>query len=191
MRRGLHVLGVAAVCALGLNTANADGTVALGGTAGVTLGPSSYFPTLLIGASGELYRSVFIGNLSLGISARLQLYAHREDEDFGSWGGQQDLSFGVRVALFSRDSPRRVNPFVLLRFGGAVVERVPFRSSASAELLGGYLWGGTLGVDIRTSRLDRVTRIELAFDKPSFTTRDDSNGPVGELSIAVMAGLTL
>ena len=180
----LRSIGVGACLMLG----EADGAprVAAGVTLGLTLGPSPYFPTFLGGGAGEI-DALTTSHFSAGIAARIQLYSHPEEEDYGSWGGQQDLSVAVRLGLFDeRDDATRVNVFLSVRAGGAIVERVPFRDSASNEIIGGYLLGGSVGVAFRTENNRPRLRALISFDRPSFTTHDDGVGPVGELSISLM-----
>lgn len=164
--------------------ARAEDAVRLGGTAGATVSRSTYDPMYLLGIKGALDHTI-VATLSLGLEARLQLYGHPEDEDFGSWGMQADLSALVRCHAFSDRSSRALNPFIAIRGGGAAVERVPF-SSAHAQLIGGYLVGGTLGADLHVD--NPIRRLEISFDMPSFTTHDDSSDPAGELSVVVAGG---
>jgi hypothetical protein len=183
---------VVAVCvALVAETAHAERTVGVGAVAGVTLGPYEYFPTYLVGAIGSADQAV-ASRLAIGLLARVQYYHHREEEDFGSRGFQEDLSAVVRLHLFKRGlEPPRFNPFIAARFGAAIVERFPFSATADSELIGGYIWGVSVGLDFRSKPDATLQRVELSFDMPSFTTHDDAVRPVGELSIAFAGAFAL
>ena len=80
-----------------------------------------------------------------------------------------------------------VNPFLSVHAGLAAVELVPFRDSASNELIGGYLLGGSAGVDIGGDRERPPTQLQISFDIPSFGTNQGAAAPVGELSLALLA----
>jgi hypothetical protein len=138
------------------------------------------FPSYLIGTNASIETDV-AGPLSVGLDARIQLYWHPEDEDFGSWGFQEDLRGAVRLRLWSRRS-HDVTPFLSGRAGVAAVERVPF-SSEPAELITGFLVGASVGADLDVG--SPITRVEVAFDRPTFTTHDDAAEPAGELSVVV------
>src|SRR3954463_4998622 len=86
--------------------ADAAPRVTAGAIGGVTLGPSEYFPTFLGGLTGDIGVPV-APHVSVGLSARIQVYSHREEEDFGSWGGQQDISVTAWLALFDDGSESR------------------------------------------------------------------------------------
>ncbi len=179
-------VAVAGAIAFAPRGVDAHPTLRVGGEAGVTVGPSEYFPTFLAGLSAE-FDLARISIITFGAVSRLQLYSHREEEDYGSWGGQQDLSLALRLSMFDeRAEQRAVIGFVVLRVGGAVVERVPRRDSDSAELIGGYLVGGSIGIAFRWREGQPRLHLQLSYDRPSFTTDDDKVGPVGELSVAFM-----
>jgi hypothetical protein len=169
-----------------LSATKANAEVRAGANAGVTL--TSAFPTWFAGANASAETSL-VDHLSVLVQARLQIYAHPEEEDFGSWGFQEDLSAGVRMHLFGDEGSHRVNPFVAGHAGLAVVQRVPFSEMDSSEVIGGYILGGAVGADWRTTGV--ISRVELAFDLPSFTTHDDSSGTAGELSLVLSARLPL
>jgi hypothetical protein len=158
-----------------------------GGIVGVTLGPSEYFPAFLGGLVGEGDVELS-GHFTLGVVARAQLYRHKEEEDYGSWGSQQDLSAAVRISLFDEnDTALAVNPFLSARAGGAILERIPFREDAPNDIVGGYIVGISIGIAFPSTRDRPPLRAALSFDRPSFTTRDDKLGPAWELSLSVVA----
>lgn len=151
-----------------------------GGLAGLTTKPPAHFVTFAIGAvgSGDLAVS---RRLSIDATVRAQLYAHPEDEpEFGSWGGLFDVSAGIRIDAFRASELRSVCPFVTLRAGPGFAYRVPY-CDCRTEQLAGLVFGGTLGVDLES----RATplRLQLSYDRPTFTTHDDSEAPVGEVSV--------
>ncbi|HEY5946837.1 MAG TPA: hypothetical protein VIV40_15145 [Kofleriaceae bacterium] len=166
-----------------LSAADANAEVRAGAAAGATL--TSAFPAWFAGGDVSVETSV-VDHVSIIAEARIQLYAHPEEEDFGSWGFQEDLGGGVRVHVFRAES-QQLNPFAVGRARLAVVQRIPFAETDDSDLIVGYIVGGAVGVDWPSSSV--VSRVELAFDMPSFTTHDDSSDPAPELSLVVSAKL--
>ena len=181
------VVGIVAATVTSIRgAAEAHPPLRFGGVGGVTLGPSEYFPTFLGGIVAET-DIIQTSLVSIGGAARFQLYSHREEEDFGSWGAQADISLAVRLSMFDeRDDHRSVVPFTALRAGGGLVGRVPRRDGDSSELIDGYLLGGSVGIAFHWREGQPRMHLQVSFDRPSFTTHDDKVGPVGELSVMFM-----
>src|SRR5262245_16608524 len=87
---------------------------ALGGQAGMTVSSQSYFPAYLAGGTASMSGSLG-DHVAAGCFARLQLYAHPEDEDYGSSGLQLDGGVELRLDALPTTEAHAVYPFATLR----------------------------------------------------------------------------
>ena len=159
---------------------------AIGGTAGITLGPSEYFPAFLVGVKAGS-RSTDCGALldrSRGTRSAVHASRRRRLRQLGSSRRCERGTPGPWI-LGRRSAPNEPVPRRTRGSRGRRAHTVQQQRycRTNRRLHPRRLDGADLQLD------NPISRVALSFDMPSFTTHDDIVGPVGELSIVISAAL--